>query len=504
MNIFEMRGFIIDEYSDYVRSFLPIADSRVRAFVEARLLEQPSLWPDALIQLNPAYAKGDTVAELAGAGVLHPLCGQVFAREDGRPIALYQHQQLAVERVLQKQHTVVTSGTGSGKSLTYFIPIFDAVLRSDATRPMVHAIVVYPMNALVNSQEESLRGLAEAYRGRTGRELPVRFAKYTGQETAEVKANLRQHPPHILLTNYVMLELMLVRPHEHGFVDRTRTALQFLVLDELHTYRGRQGADIALLVRRLRERCGNPGLVCIGTSATMASGGTRRERRCAIARFATRLFGVPVLEQNVVEETLRRVIAHSGTPSAGELRQALESPPPEAAWEAFASNPLAAWIEDTFGVEEEEDGHLRPRKPLSLREGARQLADLTGMDESTCIERVREMLLRASETRTPEGEPVFPFKLHQFISQGGSVFATLEPPDRRDLTLEEQIYAPGVGERLLYPLVFCRLCGQEYYTVRRSAQESRYLPVAERSLAGIDSEEDEGSQAGYLMLDHEG
>lgn len=87
-----------------------------------------------------------------------------------------------------------------------------------------------------------------------------------------------------------MLELMLVRPEESRFVEQASANLSFLVLDELHTYRGRQGADVALLVRRLRQRSGNRGLVCIGTSATMATRGSTGERRDAVAEFANRLF----------------------------------------------------------------------------------------------------------------------------------------------------------------------------------------------------------------------
>jgi ATP-dependent helicase YprA (DUF1998 family) len=96
-----------------------------------------------------------------------------------------------------------------------------------------------------------------------------------------------------------MLELMMIRPQEHTFVENS--SLSFLVMDELHTYRGRQGADVAMLIRRVRERCGNPNLLCIGTSATMASGNSRSERRAASAAFASKLFGVDVKEENVIE-----------------------------------------------------------------------------------------------------------------------------------------------------------------------------------------------------------
>ena len=102
----------------------------------------------------------------------------------------------------------------------------------------------------------------------------VTFARYTGQEGKLDRDELLANPPDILLTNYVMLELILTRLREQPFLQTMQ--LRFLVLDELHTYRGRQGADVALLVRRVRDRLTPNGetLQCIGTSATLAGGGS--------------------------------------------------------------------------------------------------------------------------------------------------------------------------------------------------------------------------------------
>ena len=123
------------------------------------------------------------------------------------------------------------------------------------------------MNALANSQMEELK----KYRGM----MPgaFTFARYTGQEDDEERLRIADSPPDILLTNFMMLELILTRYDAE--CDRTIVkncqGLNFLVLDELHTYRGRQGADVAMLVRRLREHLNAPNVFCIGTSATMRS-----------------------------------------------------------------------------------------------------------------------------------------------------------------------------------------------------------------------------------------
>jgi ATP-dependent helicase YprA (DUF1998 family) len=129
--------------------------------------------------------------------------------------------------------------------------------------------------------------------------------EYTGQEKTERKIEIQNNPPQIILTNYVMLELMLTRVHEAKFVESED--LKFLVLDELHTYRGRQGADVAMLVRKLRQRSGRD-LLCIGTSATMSTEGDREDRRQTVAGVASKLFGVEVTTENVIDETLVRAI----------------------------------------------------------------------------------------------------------------------------------------------------------------------------------------------------
>ncbi len=129
MSIFDLRQFVIDEYSKYVQSFLSIADERVRAFIEESLLTNQALWPDALLQLNPSYETASTIEDLVKQAKLHPVCAEIFRADAGEPIRLYRHQQEAIETALDRKHLVVTSGTGSGKTLPYFVPIFDAILR---------------------------------------------------------------------------------------------------------------------------------------------------------------------------------------------------------------------------------------------------------------------------------------------------------------------------------------------------------------------------------------
>lgn len=209
------------------------------------------------------------------------------------------------------------------------------------------------MNALANSQLHELEKYLTY--GMAADDRPVTFARYTGQEKPEERDRVLRAKPDILLTNYVMLEYLLTRPVERLQLIGAAQGLRFLVLDELHTYRGRQGADVAMLVRRLKDACTAPGLQCVGTSATMATSATFQEAQEKIAKVATRLFGTKVKSERVIGETLRRATG-DGDPSPQELREGVESAltATSRSYVALARDPLARWIETTFGLARED------------------------------------------------------------------------------------------------------------------------------------------------------
>jgi hypothetical protein len=226
-------------------------------------------------------------------------------------------------------------------------------------------------------------------------------------------------------------------------LDKTAGGLRFLVFDELHTYRGRQGTDVAMLIRRLKERAGAADLMHIGTSATMVSNrnATPLERRTAVAEFARRLFGHPIAAENVVEEMLI-TFTEGGIPTRSELAGALAGTLPANVAE-FRRHALARWAENEFGVEAEPGGRLRRRVPRTLEDAATRLAEESGVAAEACEQPLREMLSLGGALNRDDGGRAFAFKLHQFISQGRALFATLEPPGQRQFSLEGQLRADG-------------------------------------------------------------
>jgi superfamily II DNA/RNA helicase len=492
MDVFALRQKLVDDYRSFTSSFVDVLDDRIRAHVESQF-ERGAQWPEPWVSLNPAFASGGTISELITAGLLHEKCERIFRiKQDpedlaGRTLTLHRHQRDAIEIARTGASYVLTTGTGSGKSLAYIIPIVDHVLRLPRTSS-VKAIVVYPMNALANSQVGELEKFLRFGYG-PGRE-PVTFARYTGQESLEERDAILRNPPDILLTNYVMLELVLTRPHERERLIRAAEELQFLVLDELHTYRGRQGADVAMLVRRTRDSCDAPNLQCVGTSATMASGGKVEDQRLAVADVATSLFGTSVIPEHVVIETLERATSPT-TPTNGDLTAAVRGRQNELTYDDFIAHPLAAWVEGEFGLEDDPASRrLVRRKPTTIADAAAELARLTSEPLTLCGDAIRAALRAGSALDDPRtGRPLFAFRLHQFLSKGDTVYVSLEPEETRYITDRYQLVVPEQPEKLLLPLAFCRECGQEYHAVAMRERDGHKTFEArrERDASGGDA-----------------
>ena len=249
---------------------------------------------------------------------------------------LYIHQEAAIRRLAAQDiaiapHTVVASGTGSGKTECFLLPIIDWIFRhptrGDHPGKGIRALLVYPMNALVNDQVRRLTELVGYWEGDIP--LPITFAKYTSETENEKKEKAQQreprapknqlltrqeiirNPPDILITNFAMLEQALLRPQEDPFfMDFDDFAWRFIVLDEAHSYRGTQAIELARMFQRVRaaiqrdrRRSNRPILqpICVATSATLADPNQpENERKAETAKFVRTIFGFDEDNPNVV------------------------------------------------------------------------------------------------------------------------------------------------------------------------------------------------------------
>jgi len=225
------------------------------------------------------------------------------------PFTPYKHQEKAFERLKgENPHsTIIATGTGSGKTECFLYPILEYCYnhRKEAG---IKAIIIYPMNALANDQAKRI---AEIIFTNENYKNNITAALFIGQESSETniamtkdmvitdKNIIRKHPPDILLTNYKMLDLLTIRPEDLIiWKDNEETILKFIVVDELHTFDGAQGTDLACLIRRIKDKAKAENVCCIGTSATIGS----KENEADILDYAEKIFGIKFDENAIINE----------------------------------------------------------------------------------------------------------------------------------------------------------------------------------------------------------
>ena len=325
---------------DFIRHLLtayPLRDPHLRYGLK-QLLEQPgNVWQHPYLEGSQPYRTANSVSELVNQGVLQKDMASLFT-PSSRP--LYEHQEQALRAVIQlQQNIVVATGTGSGKTECFLIPMLDMLLKEGDNLSLagVRAVILYPMNALVNDQVKRLRQLLcrqktarirfGFYTSRTEKEkkkalesLAAEFEAYEPEElrqlfteaereslnderlieqaiekTSQVQLLSREEiweaPPHILITNYSMLEHMLIRPVERRKIfEASVDTFKMLVVDEAHTYDGSKGTEVSMLLERFKASVGveQKGKIrCIATSASL--GDKRVDQN--VKDFAGELFG---------------------------------------------------------------------------------------------------------------------------------------------------------------------------------------------------------------------
>ncbi|MDO5628953.1 MAG: DEAD/DEAH box helicase, partial [Mobilicoccus sp.] len=322
-------------YERYLGSILPVQEPRMRAALTAAIGSYGAVTKGPYLEASPPYEAGATIRDLVNEGVL---CEETLgltsaALPADRP--LYRHQEQAIRKAASGRSLVVATGTGSGKTESFLVPILDRLCRekTDGTLgPGVRALLLYPMNALANDQVKRLRSLLAHY-------PDITFGRYTG-ETKELddqaldlyrnvqdgqnplpnelisRRQMRETPPHILLTNFAMLEYLLLRPLDLDLFEGDYAGhWRWLAVDEAHVYSGAQGSEVAMLLRRLRHRVARDDtqFQTIATSATVG------DDLAAVADFASGLTASDVEyvagepeRQDVIPATRREL------PSAGD------------------------------------------------------------------------------------------------------------------------------------------------------------------------------------------
>lgn len=433
----------------------------------------------------------DLCAELLGRtpdpGFLHALDGQ-----GGRRL-LFSHQEAAIRAVFGGGNVLVATGTGSGKTEAFLYPILLSLYkeflegRQPGTDPGVRALILYPMNALANDQKERLRDIAMRLK-ESGSRFRFTFGEYVGstpedkreadedslhalekaREHGELvyREDMRKAPPDILLTNYSMLEYLLIRPKDSTLFDNGAAShWQFIVMDEAHQYTGIRGTEMGMLIRRLKQRLREGGregdFTCIATSATIVSNDGKLQ---AIADFASVLFGETFSEKRVI---LGESAPVGGTPRVelsaedyGRLRGAGKADLLDFARDKGLEVDPRADIPALLGSILLSDSRtLRLidalKEPVLVADLARSLFGEAEDDKATseALEQQIDVLCKA---RRPSGEPLVTLRYHHFLRALEGAYVSFCP------TLSVSLERGSKGEGARFELAICQECGQEF------------------------------------------
>ena len=472
----------------------------LNAFLRERLsgrdITRGALFADPAIEGAAGYISSGLKPKALAGKLLNPAL--VDALTWGEPGDDYRFDhpayahQLEAWRLLigsRRESVLVSSGTGSGKTECFLVPLLDDLAREterEGALTGVRAIMLYPLNALIASQQERLRRWTQPFAGK------IRFALYNGQmadkrqslrEAAEQEApeqvlyrtTLRANPPPILVTNNTMLEYMTIRKEDQPIIDASRGKLRWIIIDEAHSYVGSAAAEISLLLRRVLETFGvEAGNVrFVATSATI--GGAGDQARADLQRYLADLAGVALDRVHVVFGGREKVVL----------------PAPDAA------RPLAALLTDAAAL---------ARQPIVQRivraaeaEGI-ALADVA-LDSASGGVAATDLLEAIAGRHS--GDPILPLRVHNFVRSVPGLWSCLNPdcsgarPEGWPFGMihfELQASCPDCRAPA-FEIVGCRECGEPWLNAfehgdRLVPGES---PSDEDEFAQASDREDEGA-----------
>lgn len=310
MNSIEKSKYIDARYKEYLRSSFKFGDENLQSLFENQL-QSEELFKGPYVDLSLPFKRGKSIKELVNSGVVSPLFLKLADIDFDRP--LYAHQEEALQRIGSGRSVVVTTGTGSGKTESFLFPILNDILKDEEngnTEIGVRAIFLYPMNALVNDQIDRVRRILSKcptitygfFTGETPEKESKNYRKELGKENNTVipdnelisREAIRENPPHLLFTNYSMLEYLLIRPNDYAIFEPSRLEnWKYVVLDEAHTYSGSLGIEISLLMRRLTGLAEKKPRFIL-TSATLGCQGESENEIVDFARSLTSIDGFGV------------------------------------------------------------------------------------------------------------------------------------------------------------------------------------------------------------------
>lgn len=282
---------------DYIETTFPMTNAPFKGSIRNMLATKDSVYHEPYVSVRLPFRVADEM----------PTCFEAI-----HPAYLpYVHQQIAFNCLTgdDGRSTLIATGTGSGKTECFLYPILEYCYQHRGESG-IKALIIYPMNALATDQSKRIAELiwtSPELRGNVTAGMYVGGYEQNPNRMMSEDNVITDHetmlasPPDILMTNYKMLDYLLVRPKDAAlWKENNPDTLKYIAVDELHTFDGAQGTDLACLLRRLKSRLWTPGgyLCCIGTSATMGS----KDNGKSILQYAEEIFGEPFEDEAIVTE----------------------------------------------------------------------------------------------------------------------------------------------------------------------------------------------------------
>ena len=471
---------ITGKYKRYLKTFFQINDPIYESQFEKELEKEDILAKGPYLDAVDSFRKGKTLEELIQEGIVPKTIEKLnFPLER----ALYKHQENAIRRVKEGRNLVVSTGTGSGKTESFLIPVLSELAEEDLNGtlcPGVRALIIYPMNALANDQMERLRKILANYPA-------ITYGSYTGQTKKDKKKALQEYralnnqkepaknelicrddmiatPPHILITNYAMLEYLMIRPTENTFFNGSFAKYwKFIVLDEAHVYSGSTGIEVSMLLRRLKSSLPVSNVQYILTSATLGN----ENQNAEVADFACRLCASYFDETDVVR-AIREIpkqdsmnIGHRDFSEYFALAKAISDENEQDIKDALKilndyqeGYDLKSSVYDTV-LSDQNYWNVRSllqKKPQTVYNMAKALE---------CTTAELEDFVTVAAYAYKNDTMLLDAKYHMFVRACDSAFITLGKSKKLMLTRKKQIFDQG-KEYAVFEIAVCAYCHSIY------------------------------------------
>lgn len=503
LNPIETTEYITDIYSSYLRHVFQLNSESLQKKFHTELTSDKFI-KGPILEITPPFETGNTLEDLIQDGILSTEFRKLSCDELPLDRPLYKHQEIAIRKLIEDdRNVVVATGTGSGKTEVFMIAILNHLFRQKEggkLDPGVRALLLYPMNALANDQLKRIRKLLVNY-------SDITFGRYTGeteetQKRAEQtykkmnqsdplknelvsREQMKNKPPHLLLTNYAMLEFLMLRPDDHVFFDgQYAENWKFLVLDEAHTYTGAKGIETSMLLRRLKDRVlygRSNNIKCIATSATLGSG---IEGNSEVVDFSSKLFGENFEQHDIVEairkkrnesipwgkphislyKELQEIVNSSVVDKIPEL---IESSKKNAIPDVIIENSLNECGNDhkrfLYYILKDDENLINLRQdlestPRSLIDVADQIFPKTENSKEIIVSMV-DIAIKAKNHE--DDLPLIPARYHMFVRAIEGAYMSLMP--NRQIFLERRKHVIENGIKYpVFEMANCSNCGSVY------------------------------------------